>query len=429
MNVRLLITILSLLVGLSQLCQAMKRPFEEFDEIYQDQIEQEMQEQDQEESLFKKQRVSDLQELENDSTIIESLGRQSPNLNTDIAQLAPVAVALANQSISSAESKNIQCGYCDQTFSQPRERPGHIKFVHPGINPYACYHCDRSFTQNSDLIKHINSAHLVSKKYPCTYCDKSFTRNSKLTKHISDKHPETLSSDIQSGIQCGYCDQTFSQSRARTGHIKSAHPGINPNTCYYCNKSFTKNGGLTIHMNSVHLGKRYPCKYCDKSFAISCNRAIHIKAMHMSGKFPEAFSSGQTPDLISVATPYVCCYCNKFFARNGNLTQHINSIHLGKKYLCAYCDKFFTQNGHLKRHIGSVHSGLSSSDQTPQLISIATPLISLLSAPTPNINSELENEDESAQVSLDQEKADVVAQQEYKDMQIFDQITGDDINF
>ena len=255
------------------------------------------------------------------------------NLDSSVARLVPLAVAQA-QSISTAELKEIACGYCDQKFSKSRDRTDHIKFFHPEINPYACYYCNKSFTTNDNFTQHINSVH-EGKKHLCSYCYKSFTENGYLKKHIASSHEGK-----------GY-------------------------SCSYCGKSFTVNGSLTVHIASVHKSAKY---WCD--------------------------------------------YCGKFFTQNGHLKIHIDSVHLGKKHPCIYCNKPFTTKDSLTRHVKSQHSRAVSSGQVPQLISITTPL-SLLSTPTPNSvpapNVELEKGDETTQASFDQEKSDVVAEQEYKE--------------
>ena len=217
MNFKVLITILSLLAGSAQVCEAInKRSFGEFleDELYQDEIER-MQKKDREENPSKKQRVElpeteevfsdQAPQLTSTTTSLINLLPPTPyinlesekedasgNLDSGIARLAPL-VAQA-QSISTTELKAIACGYCDQKFSQSKNRVNHIKSAHPGINPNTCYHCNKSFTFNGDLTRHIDSIHLGIKKYPCTYCNKSFTRDNSLTRHVNSWHPEVASS-------------------------------------------------------------------------------------------------------------------------------------------------------------------------------------------------------------------------------------------
>merc|ERR1712179_691288 len=83
---------------------------------------------------------------------------------------------------------NIECQYCDKTFSVQRYLDAHVKRTHADIKVHKCSECEKSFTLLHNLKKHIEDIHSDQRENTCEFCGKKFSRVDNLNEHIKLIH-------------------------------------------------------------------------------------------------------------------------------------------------------------------------------------------------------------------------------------------------
>ncbi|KAK2893405.1 hypothetical protein Q8A73_015889 [Channa argus] len=134
----------------------------------------------------------------------------------------------------------------------------------------------------------------------CKVCGKGFHANVSLVNHM-EVHPKDV---------CGVCGDRFENEESFKVHLKKH---VKAEICSICGKCFGASSSLETHMR-IHTGEKpFNCSECGKSFNCRHNMMRHIR-IHTGEK------------------PYPCTVCGKCFNDYSTLKRHL-MVHVHKKNL------------------------------------------------------------------------------------------------
>lgn len=155
------------------------------------------------------------------------------------------------------EEKQINCGYCQQTFTSTKLILNHFDTDHPNdIRMQKCYDC-RTFFESRVLMKYHTRYHDEHPKiFVCDTCSKAFETRKKLANHMKYHSIAGRLRCIQNiyHIPCNFIEFHFLFVAAEGNHL-----------CEHCGKSFRYPGNLKLHMRS-HAEPQYKCDKCPQRF-------------------------------------------------------------------------------------------------------------------------------------------------------------------
>jgi hypothetical protein len=95
---------------------------------------------------------------------------------------------LSTSSRSSSEDRPYECGFCDETFTENKNRHRH-RMYNCSISKYTiqilCPICQADFTRPDALTKHLKDVHKR-----CSVCNESFSTASEVMEHKRNSHPK-----------------------------------------------------------------------------------------------------------------------------------------------------------------------------------------------------------------------------------------------
>lgn len=113
----------------------------------------------------------------------------------------------------------VLCSICGKTWKKSYLWR-HRKYAH-GIE-IECYFCDKSFSQPAMLNRHVSTVHLKQNQIDCGECDKVFCNSMSLNRHLKEKHSATKGRDFT----CKVCNRSFSRRTTLATHIDIMHAPI-----------------------------------------------------------------------------------------------------------------------------------------------------------------------------------------------------------
>ena len=177
---------------------------------------------------------------------------------------------------------SVQCGLCDETFSENKTASLHLLANHNTTKQFLvqikhdegieksvskpikrkCKSCEKLFTEEKQLQSHIKSFH-KERKLSCNVCLEAFSSREDLKRHILDIH-------IQKKLSFDNSQENNYQPPQEEIEItteKDSHDVIVEK-----NKQFTKDSCSTNKSNVVQEKgtNAYACTSCSKTFGLSC---------------------------------------------------------------------------------------------------------------------------------------------------------------
>ena len=113
----------------------------------------------------------------------------------------------------------VLCSICGKTWKKSYLWR-HRKYAH-GIE-IECYFCDKSFSQPAMLNRHVSTVHLKQNQISCDECEKVFCNSMSLNRHLKEKHSVTKGRDFT----CKVCNRSFSRKTTLATHIDIMHATI-----------------------------------------------------------------------------------------------------------------------------------------------------------------------------------------------------------
>lgn len=159
------------------------------------------------------------------------------------------------------------CKYCNRTFSNPRARLEHVKYVHEYEgDEVSCPICSKGFKRLRYLKRHLEYHEKIKdprppEKYPfpCDECEMRFMQEKHFLKHKS-LHEKKRSLKLT----CRYCLKVCRSAQHLETH-QYRHDGVYPFSCEICAKGFPLKRDLYTHMK-MHKNEQ-PSK--DESIEVS----------------------------------------------------------------------------------------------------------------------------------------------------------------
>ncbi|XP_072943121.1 uncharacterized protein [Epargyreus clarus] len=170
----------------------------------------------------------------------------------------------------SVHYRNFNCDKCDTGFVNRKKLYFHMAGHKTGV--FKCEHCPKVFNTNLKKKAHEYQAHIHSKRNKCRYCDDRFSDTRQ-----KDMHLERVHGVPTFARKCQACDKTFAHQNALLIHMKRHHLIERPNKCNQCEKAFFSSTELRAHMVK-HTGQReFQCVVCSKSYGRKWTLTEHMR--------------------------------------------------------------------------------------------------------------------------------------------------------
>ena len=318
------------------------------------------------------------------------------------------------------DSAVFQCGECDAVFKGQAILSAHWKSHHS-----ACNFCEETFSDPRDRHKHCVTEHdtdtVPDKPFLCALCGAKFPVSRYVLDHIRSIHKMKIKRQpalsTQAGpelFQCGECGSGFKSMHCLSEHWQSQH-----GTCTDCDVSFTDPQELYQHFISSHSvagvsGKPFWCAICGTKYPVARYVTDHIRRMHRrqknssqpvsnvqaseeskggaliansvpttesgSGKFAGLDSSrtmqaqsgliGDNANPSSCSLPqgiidqhkefgFRCAECHAVFNSEHTISDHWKAQHSA----CTVCGEFFPSPGDRQQHFVTKHGVDTVSDR------------------------------------------------------------------
>ena len=128
----------------------------------------------------------------------------------------PESVRVEKTSRRTYDDTVVLCGICGKTWKKSYLWR-HRKYAH-GME-IECYFCDKSFSQPAMLNRHVSTVHMKQNQIGCGECEKVFCNSMSLNRHLKEKHSATKGRDFT----CKVCNRGFSRRTTLATHIEFMH--------------------------------------------------------------------------------------------------------------------------------------------------------------------------------------------------------------
>ena len=250
---------------------------------------------------------------------------------------------------------------CQKKFTTKRAKDLHQKSIHDKIKDIECFYCDLSFSQASNLATHVKKYHFSEEggedqyQFRCPECNKDFSSKGHLKRHVENVHEK------KKKHFCEICQKMWTTKADADRHLRTVHEKLRNFKCEFCNRSFKINSLLNVHVKSVHEGlKPFECQICTKTFSQKGNLNTHIARYH------EMTNNDKIPELLTAFQSELDEKTAKNTSKEDEVVPSTEKKNLKKNFQCLFCNKFFCQKGNLKTHLKKYHTFDESSDDEEQ---------------------------------------------------------------